>query len=524
MPRLPFLISLSLACLMLHAQQQPKSQRILLKRADELRSGRHYGKDELSILIGDVQLEHQGYELSSDSARLNQTQNRAHFYGRAHLNAGDTLHLFSDTLSYEGNTKFATATGRVRLVDKDMTITTDTLYFDGQQNIAYYRSGGRIVDQDNTLTSQRATYYIGKHEIVFQSAVHIVNPQYVIDSKKLTYDKAHKILLFNAASTIVNTRDSTRIYTEAGSYNTERDIGRLTKNPVVHYKNEDLSGDEIFYDKKAGFGSATGHVTLRAPRENISVRGGYGAYYKAQDYGIVTRNPVAIKTFLKRDQSTDKLYIHGDTISTKGGQRDGNRALEIFRHVKFFKSNLQGKCDSIHYDESSGVMQLLGDPIIWSGKNQMTADTILITTLPKTQKLDSLKLIQNAFITSKVAERDPKDKAFNQMKGHEIQGKFIQNQLRRVQVLGNAESIYYADDRKKIDPRTGKPQRIGINKMQCSSISIELKDRKMQRISCHEQPNAVLYPEQALPAQARILRDFRWRAAERPRSKGDIFK
>ena len=490
-----------------------------------MRSGKAYGADKISILIGNIELQHGGYVLYSDSAVFNQSKNQARFYQKAQLNAGDTIRLFSDAMFYDGNTEFAEATGRVRLVDEDMTLTTDTLYFDGKKNIAYYRSGGKIVDRKDTLTmtSQRATYDISTKAIRFQSAVHIDHPEYAIESEQLTYHRDTELMSFDRPSTVVNKSDGTKTYTEKGDYNAHTRITHLTKNPVIHYKNQDLKGDTIFYDGERGFGSATGHIEMRAPREKTLIRGGYGEYFQFQDSAFVVQQPVAIRAFLKGDGPADSLYIHGDTILATRQGAGGDRVLRIFSDVKFFKSDLQGSCDHMRYDESNGVMKMLGNPIAWSGKNQMTADTMLLATLPKEEKLDSLILIGNAFINSKLYPLDPSDRAFNQVKGHRIYGKFIGSELRRVLVSENAESIYYVDDDKKIDSTTGKPARIGINKMKCARIFMTLKEERLENISCQEQPDAVLYPEGDLPEGSRVLSGFSWRESERPKSKEAIF-
>lgn len=518
------LLFAGLCCWALHAQEKPKYQTILLKRADELRSGKDRGTEKISILIGNIQLLHGGYTLSSDSAELNQSKNQAYFYQNVQLDAGDTIHLYSDAMFYDGNTEFAQATGRVRLIDEDMTLTTDTLYFDGKKNIAYYRSGGKIVDRQDTLTSRRATYDIADKKTTFQSAVHIDHPEYIIDSEQLTYYRLTQLVSFDGPSTVVDKSDGTEIYTEKGNYNTNTSIAYLTKNPIVHYKNQDLKGDSIFYDKKMGFGSATGHIEMRAPQEKVLIRGGYGEYFQFQDSAFVVQQPVAIRAFLKNDRSADSLYIHGDTISAMRQGPGGSRVLRVFHDVKLFKSDLQGRCDHMRYDESNGVMKMLGNPIAWSGKTQMTADTILLTNQAEEQKLDSLILIEKAFIASKVYPLDPSDQAFDQVKGQRIYGKFIENELRQVLVSGNAESIYYVDDDKKMDSTTEKPERIGINKMQCAEIFMTLKNRNLETISCREQPDAVLYPEADLPENARVLSGFSWRESARPKSKEAIFK
>jgi len=60
-----------------------------------------------------------------------------------------------------------------------------------------------------------------------------------------------------------------------------------------------------------------------------------------------------------------------------------------------------------------------------------------------TQKLDSLKVLNNAFIISK----DSLGKGYNQIKGLNLYGKFKDNKLYEVDIVKNTEVIYYAYDK-----------------------------------------------------------------------------
>ena len=47
-----------------------------------------------------------------------------------------------------------------------------------------------------------------------------------------------------------------------------------------------------------------------------------------------------------------------------------------YNNVSFYKSDLQGKCDSLRYSYSDRIMQMLIEPVIWNEENQMTSDSI----------------------------------------------------------------------------------------------------------------------------------------------------
>jgi len=241
---------------------------------------------------------------------------------------------------------------------------------------------------------------------------------------------------------------------------------------------------------------------LALSTNNTITKGGYAEYYKLKDSSFVVKKALAIIINKK-----DSLFIHGDTILLTGD--NNNRKIRAFHHVKFYKPNLQGACDSIFSNTSTGVTTMYKNPILWANESQITGDTIIFTKNIETNKLDSLKVLHNALIVQKDSA------GFNQIKGRFIKGKFTENDLKDVDVIGNSELLYYLrDDNEKL---------IGINKSTCSRIQFVLKKGEIQSIKFLVSPEGTTYPESELPKNVRKLRGFIWREEERPKSKSHIY-
>jgi hypothetical protein len=176
--------------------------------------------------------------------------------------------------------------------------------------------------------------------------------------------------------------------------------------------------------------------------------------------------------------------------------------------VRFFKRDFQGKCDSLTYNETDSLMRLFGRPVLWNEKNQLLGDSVRIQLA--NDELETLYLRHNAFIISEVDTVH-----YNQIKGKDITGHFINSELRKVNVRGNGQSVYYAEDE--------KGRYIGINKADCSDMVIFLDSNEVSRITFLKKPNAELLPlEKANPDELK-LKNFRWYGALRPKTKDDIF-
>jgi hypothetical protein len=128
-----------------------------------------------------------------------------------------------------------------------------------------------------------------------------------------------------------------------------------------------------------------------------------------------------------------------------------------------------------------------------------------------TKKLDSLKVLNNTFIVSK----DTIGTGYNQVKGQNLYGKFEEGKLHDVDIVKNAEVIYYM--------RNEAQELIGINKNVSSKINLILEKNEIETITFFQQVDGEIYPEKELPENARKLRGLVWRGEERIKSKDDIF-
>jgi hypothetical protein len=180
--------------------------------------------------------------------------------------------------------------------------------------------------------------------------------------------------------------------------------------------------------------------------------------------------------------------------------------------VKIFKLDLQGKCDSLHTNQSTGITKMYVDPILWSEKSQITGDSIKLLSNTETEKLDSLKILGNSFIIQKDSI-DPEK--FNQIKGRNMYGKFIDNQLKTLLVKGNGEAINFN--------RNDEGVLETITKQYCSNIQFDLLDSELNEIKCLNMSDGKTYPPSLYPENDKRLKGFIWRESEQPKTKEDIF-
>ncbi|MNQ07914.1 LPS-assembly protein LptD [compost metagenome] len=454
------------------------------------------------LLIGNVRVNHDGVIMTCNKAYYFQKENYIKAFGNVQLVQGDTLYLNSKYAEYSGNVKKAFATGDAVMSSPDATLSTDTINFDRNTQEVFYNTQGTIINKENTLRSKSGRYYVAQKKFQFLTAVTITNPTYVIKSNHLDYysNSGHSYLL--GPSTI--TSKANYIYTEKGFYDTKKNLAHFLNKSYIKYDDRIIKGDSLYYDRNREFASASRNVKITDSINRGIIKGHYAELYKKKDSVFVTKRAVAVN-FVENDS----VYIHGKKLMVTG--KEGNRIIRAFNNVRFFKTDMSGKCDSIHSSSKTSLTKLIGNPILWNGENQITGDVMHLIGDNKTQKLDSLKVLNNTFLVSK----DTLGTGYNQVKGLNLYGKFLEGKLHDVDIIKNTEVIYYM--------RNDAKELIGINKNVSSKINLIIEKNEVETITFFQQVDGDIYPEKDLPENARKLRGLVWRGDERIKSKDDIF-
>lgn len=461
---------------------------------------------DATILSGNVKIAHEGATLDCKRALLYRKKNLFKAIGEVVIEQGDSIIQYSDFANYNGNTKIAKSWGNVEVNDKEMKLTTDVLYFDRQKQTMYYPNGGTIRDKKNTLKSVKGTYFSKDKKFSAKTKVRVTNPDNTLESDHLDYYTNTNLAYLYGPSTITNLKDSTKIYAERGFYDTNTDISYFVKNTKLFLKDRTVFADSMYYDKRKGFASASHKIKVIDTLNNMVTKGNYAEIFEKKDSLFIVDRAVGITV-----KDKDSMYVHGDTIMVTG--KPEKRIVRTFHNVKIFKSDLQGKCDSIHTSQVTGITRMFKKPVIWSGKNQITGDSIHLLSNIETNKLDSIKILNNGFMIQKDSI-NPNN--FNQIKGRNIYGKFEGNELRTMLIKGNAESLYYN--------RNEETQKLEtITKEIASDIEFTLKNNEIYETKYFKKTEGKTFPPSKFPEEDRRFNGFIWREDEQPKTKEDIF-
>ncbi|MFM1807391.1 MAG: hypothetical protein RLZZ242_116 [Bacteroidota bacterium] len=444
---------------------------------------------------GQVHFRHKGADLYCDEAYLYARENRLEAKGNIRMLQGDTLTLKSDQLFYNGDTRMARAIDRVDLVNKDSRLLTELLYFDREKQQAYFNTGGTLFSEENVLTSREGTYVLDAKTYVFEEKVHIDNPDFVLDSDQLIFNTNSQIAFMSGPTTIVS--PTYQFYFEKGQYHTENEQGFGLKNTRIDYDNRTLYGDSVYFDNAREYAAATQNIKVIDSLNASILTAQYVELFKAKDSMRATGEAI-----VARQLDRDSLYVHGTYLFVTGKEEE--RDLLAFPNARFFKLGLSGASDSLKYTQKTGITELLGKPVLWNVKNQLTGDYMYFTYSKGDKAIDSLHVEGNAFM---VAEDSIGGLGYNQAKGALLDGNFTDNKLDAMLLKKNTEVIYYMYD--------DTPALIGVNKTICSEIKIEFADGSISDITFLVNPSGEIYPYAIFPKEYEQLEGFQWRGSER---------
>jgi len=481
-------------------QAQNKS-RVHVEKADKQVYDEAFSK-EIERLIGHVVMRQEDTRFYCDSAYLNTQKRNFEAFGNVHIAVNDTVDVYGDRMHYEGDTRVAELFGNVRLVEKSTTLTTEHLIYNRITKTAFYDIGGTIVNGDNTLTSKRGYYNTDSKIFYFRKDVVLINPDSETYSDTLIYNTINETAYFEGP-TVIRGKEST-IYCESGWYDTQHDFSKLTKRPMISGSEQTITADSILYDNFSSSGKAFGHVEILDTLHKVIIKGKYGEMWDEEGSSFITDSVIAI-TY----DDVDSMYIHSDSMWMYFDKERNAKKLLAYYSVRFFRDQMQGVCDSLVYTMQDSTIRFHNNPILWSAKNQLTADSISIFVAGN--RVDSLLMYNTAFIVS----RDSTD-SYNQIRGRNMTGYFRDNELVKISVDGNAQTIYYI--------REEEGYLIGINLSESSTMDIRLLNSEMNAISYQTKAVEKMFPEKDFPANQKTLKGFSWQETLRPRDKDDIFR
>jgi len=484
---------------------------------------------EVQILAGNVRLRQGNSIFECDSCVITKRLNLFEAFGNVHINDSDTTNVYSDHLRYLTDKKIAYLDGNVKLTDGKGTLTTPTLEYDMNTKVGIYRNGGKVVNKETVLTSEEGFYYADLKDVYFKKKVRLKDPVYDLESDSLLYNTGTETVRF-IAETFIKDSTGRTINTREGYYDKRTGKAEFGQRPVITDKDIRITGGTIRSNDSTGITQIFDKGIIVDTAGKRTVIADTIFYDKKNESFLAFAKPLMII-----EQENDSIFIAADTLfsaklSTLYGTKDSvikkdtikgvkvidvktkdstDRYFEAFRNVRIFSDSLQAVCDSLFYSFRDSVFRLYDEPVVWSKENQITGDTILLYT--KNKKADKMQVFKNSFIASII-----KPEIFNQVKSTRMDAWFIDGNIDSVRARGSAECIYYIQDEDSAFT--------GINQSTAELMDIYFKEQELQRVVFRTAVKGTIWPMKQKSPQEMRLQNFKWRDAERPKTRYELFE
>ena len=529
-----------------------RQDKVFLEQADSLYR-REGDIDEHQIVKGNVRFRQGGMWMFCDSAYYYPQLNSLDAFGHVKMQQGDTLFVYADKLFYNGDERRARlrcgpSERTVRMINRDVTLTTDSLDYDLNMELGWYAYGGRIDDKVNTLTSLYGQYSPSTKEAEFYHDVVLVNNR---DGFRMLTDT----LLYNTATHIANIVSPTKIVgendtilTKTGWYNTASDIAVMnSRSTIIHRDSNNnvttLEGDSIIYDKATRISRAYSYrdagkipapVVLTDTAHKTTLVGGFAMYNDSTREALASSYPI-----LMEYSRPDTLFLRADTIltfietrmvfpplppDTVAGDsvaidslpevrpiltRDSSAMIpkefhvaRAFHRARFFNQDLQGVADSMVVIEYDSILYMYTKPVVWSGERQVYGNEIQVHFNDSTA---DWALLPDYGMMGELVEED----FFNQLSGREMKAWFEDKDLRRLDVSGNVQTIFLPQDNDSTYSR--------LVNAESSFLTLDVSDRKLDRLKMWPEVTGSTTPLFMVKQNQHFLPGFQWYESIRPK-------
>jgi lipopolysaccharide export system protein LptA len=367
--------------------------------------------------------------------------------------------------------------GRVHMVQPstsgDIKIWCDSAFRNMQTNVADLFGHVRIVRDSTTLTSTEGTYSGSDRRAVFPNNVRLDRGKTILTSKYGEYWANDKRAYFRGDVHVVDSASST------------------WSDELTYFENEDKS-------------IAVGRVRVASAENNITIFGDSLVHFEKGKYTMVPKNPRLMQIDTAANGGLDTLMV---LASHMEAYQDTLQRFVAVGNVEMARTDFSARCGEATYFYKRDRIILRQHPVVWNVGNQVTGDSIVITT--RDQKLQSVYVRGRAMAVSRA---DSLNKSrFNQLSAREVTLRFNDGKIDQIDAERTATSLYYLFD-------GASPN--GVNRSSGDRIVMEFAAGKIDRIKIVGGVEGRYFPEKMIAKHEKEynLEGFRW-ITDRPRRK-----
>ncbi|HEX5111230.1 MAG TPA: OstA-like protein [Saprospiraceae bacterium] len=423
------------------------------------------------------------------------------------------FNLVADSMRYLATQSLVQFTGPTNIYTKQSRIYCESGYYNVDTQVAEFNKNARYVSGQKTATADTIRYLTNTGDVTMLGHVNVKDKDKIILGNSLRYSERTGETWIKGEPAFYS--DSKRKAQGAEIfYNEKNDQLAIMGGGEIEEGSTILSYEHFKYDEVTGDVIAEGGVVLRdtvsdfGVKADILVRSG-----KDESSFFYSAPNATTRALFYSIVDGDTLYIGADTLAmfnvVDSSSLDTSRIIKAYYDVRLFKSDMQGRTDSLVFHGRDSIFNFFGKPVLWTDTTQFTADSISMSLM--NQKIHDVTLTHRALIISELMTV-----YYDQIKGKEIIAQFDSSKVKDMWVLGNAESIYYTRDEEDAF--------IGVNQTICSKMYFTFLKGQLQLLKYYGENTSSMTPMFQANHDLLRLEGFQWRPEERPLSVADVLK
>jgi len=556
-------ILLSILPSFLFSQQQVQRPEKSLIRLIDAKSavlttsmGREYRE-----IKGPAQFLHDNTLILCDSAVWDTQANIVDAIGHVKIIQKNTT-LYSDNIKYLADQSLAQVRGNlVELVDNEGgRLRTNFIDYFTKDSIGMFYNGGCLMNKDSSFIESSNGYYYAKEDrFLFQMKVEMQSDTVLMKTDSLAYLAKENKAVF-LTKTLAWQGDGF-LMAKGGWYDRNNEYIHFSNDVYIKTKNNEIWAKEIDFDRKTGNAKLEYDVQVLDTAQSAIILADR-VNYTSKPESIVLEKEPSIALFTVENEVRDTLFFSADTIiyqtrlhkdvdssviTISKQRRDLSKRdpiteiysslkakasllnkknsdtvnvdtltvnmdtvkvkfLTAFKNVKFYRSNIQGVCDSLQFNSLDSLIRLYKEPIIWNENKQLSADSIQV--ILSGRKLKKAELNSSAFV---VMQEDSSH--YDQVKSADIIIFFDDGKLSKFDALGSASVLFFFEEDSVLTT---------MNEKECKALSATMLNNKIHRVRYFENINSNAYPLFNLPDNKQKLKGFKWADEKRPKNRYDV--
>ncbi len=401
--------------------------------------------------------------------------------GGVRLRQNDTF-FFSDRATNYDRQGRVILEGKVVIVDKSDTLWAERVDYSSINKIGKAYENVRLTDGEAIISSKSAIYNLEKKWADFEEPLSLEDSSIVLESNRGAYDLNKKVAIFE---------DDVILYEESST---------ILADSLTHFRNTGITNAD---GKVAVFYNEEKKDSLSQSWNELALFGDRLRYSRNDSLSLVSGNPFAMQ--VKHDSTqSDTLGIRAEKFRLKQDARSDS--LSASGKVQLWNKDYQSVSDSLSYVKVEGsgqeVLEILIDPILWSGVRQITGDSLRI--LLKDQEIDSLLVLGDTFVAAEVSATGK----INQSRAINLYASFVDGQASSMLFTPAAEAVFFQVDE-------SDSTKVNAFKLASEAISFSFENGEIKQVRA-EKNEGTYFEHGSIPSNL-SLPGFEWLEANRPK-------